>query len=287
MPIQRVGVIGAGVMGIGLSTDLVLHNLACVLVDVSDAILEQARQEITRLVRFAPLISPNLPKVEPQDALANILFTTRIEDVADCDFIVENVTEHWPTKAAIYHRLSAICPPAVPFAANTSCISITKIGAATNRPEQVIGTHFMNPVYLKSSVEVIKGYHTSAACIEQTQALLTQLGKTAIIVNDLPGFVSNRISHLFMNEAAFVVQDGVAEPAQVDEIFKQCFGHTMGPLETADLIGLDTVVASLDVLYESYQDTKFRCCPLLRKMVAAQLLGKKTGQGFYTYRGKL
>lgn len=287
MPIQRLGVIGAGVMGIGLCTDLVLHNLACVLVDVSDDILQQARQEITRLVRFAPLISPHLPKVEPQSALANVHFTTRIEDVAECDFIVENATEHWPTKEVIYHQLSAICPPSVPFAANTSCISITKIGAATNRPDLVIGTHFMNPVYLKPSVEVIKGYHTSAACIEQTQALLTQLGKTAIIVNDLPGFVSNRISHLFMNEAAFVVQDGVASPEQVDEIFKHCFGHTMGPLETADLIGLDTVVASLDVLYESYQDTKFRCCPLLRKMVAAQLLGKKTGQGFYTYRGKI
>jgi 3-hydroxybutyryl-CoA dehydrogenase len=283
MQIQRVGVIGAGVMGIGLSTDLLLHNIACVLVDISEDILAQARREITRLVRFAPLLDPNLPKVESQQAIANIQFTTRIEDVGACDFIVENATEDWNIKQPIYHQLSATCPKSVVFAANTSCISITKIGAATDRPDNVIGTHFMNPVYLKTSVEVIKGYHTSDTCIHQTNLLLKQLGKEAIIVNDLPGFVSNRISHLFMNEAAFVVQDGVASPEQVDAIFKKCFGHKMGPLETADLIGLDTVVASLDVLYQSYQDSKFRCCPLLRKMVDAQLLGKKTGRGFYTY----
>jgi 3-hydroxybutyryl-CoA dehydrogenase len=141
----------------------------------------------------------------------------------------------------------------------------------------------MNPVHLKPTVEVIKGFHTSDDTLKKLSDLFKQLNKNSIIVNDLPGFVSNRISHLFMNEAAFVFQDQVASAADIDNIFKKCFGHTMGPLETADLIGLDTVMHSLDVLYESYQDPKFRCCPLLRKMVYAGLVGRKSGKGFYDY----
>ncbi|WP_242655185.1 3-hydroxyacyl-CoA dehydrogenase family protein [Clostridium cellulovorans] len=169
------------------------------------------------------------------------------------------------------------------FLVNTSCISITKIASLTKRPDKVIGTHFMNPVHIKTAVEAIKGFYTSEETIEKTKELLSKMGKEMIIVNDLPGFVSNRISHLFMNEAAFVVQDQVAAPAEVDAIFKKCYGHVMGPLETADLIGLDTVVDSLEVLYESYQDPKFKCCPLLKKMVDANLKGRKTGKGFYDY----
>ena len=141
----------------------------------------------------------------------------------------------------------------------------------------------MYPVYLKPTVEVIRGYHTSDDTLEILNQLLARINKEAIIVSDLPGFVSNRISHLFMNEAAFVLQDQVATAAEIDNIFKKCFGHKMGPLETADLIGLDTVMHSLDVLYESYHDQKFRCCPLLRKLVYAGLLGRKTARGFYEY----
>jgi 3-hydroxybutyryl-CoA dehydrogenase len=141
----------------------------------------------------------------------------------------------------------------------------------------------MNPVPLKQTVEVIRGFHTSAATIDVARRLLTEMKKQWVIVNDYPGFVSNRISHLFMNEAAFVVQDQVASAQDVDEIFKKCYGHAMGPLQTADLIGLDTVVDTLHVLYQSYQDAKFRCCPLLQKMVDAGLLGVKSGQGFYSY----
>jgi 3-hydroxybutyryl-CoA dehydrogenase len=141
----------------------------------------------------------------------------------------------------------------------------------------------MNPVHLKPTVEAIRGLHTSERTIKTLEQLFSQLGKTAILVEDMPGFVSNRISHLFMNEAAFVLQDQVAAADKIDAIFKKCFGHTMGPLETADLIGLDTVVRSLDVLYESYRDSKYRCCPLLRKLVHAGHLGRKTGRGFYVY----
>jgi 3-hydroxybutyryl-CoA dehydrogenase len=196
---------------------------------------------------------------------------------------VENVPEDWNIKEKVYLELDHICKPEAIFGVDTSCISITKVAGITNRPDKVIGMHFMNPVYAKPVIEVMRGFHTSDETVANSEALLKQLNKKAIVVNDLPGFVSNRISHLFMNEAAWVVQDQVAQPEQVDKIFKKCFGHTMGPLETADLIGLDTVMHSLEVLYESYQDPKFRCCPLLKKMVDAGHVGRKAGQGFYTY----
>jgi 3-hydroxybutyryl-CoA dehydrogenase len=157
------------------------------------------------------------------------------------------------------------------------------VGSVTDRPDKVIGVHFMNPAYLIDGIEVMRGFHTSDETVEKTLSLLDHLEKKTTIVGDLPGFVSNRISHVFMNEAAFVVQDQLAEPKDVDEIFRNCFGHSMGPLETADLIGLDTVVNSLRVLYEGYQDPKFRCCPLMQKMVEAGQLGRKTGRGFYNY----
>jgi 3-hydroxybutyryl-CoA dehydrogenase len=147
----------------------------------------------------------------------------------------------------------------------------------------VAGMHFMNPVYLMSTVEVIRGHHTSEGTLAAVNGLLAQLKKESVVVGDLPGFVSNRISHLFMNEAAFVFQDGLATAEQIDAIFKKCFGHKMGPLETADLIGLDTVMRSLDVLFDSFHDPKFRCCPLLRKMVDAGDHGRKSGRGFYVY----
>lgn len=283
MQFKNVGVIGAGTMGIGMCLDLLYHDMDIVLVDLTQEILAQAKSEVERVIRFAPLLDKSLPSADPAIVAERVRFTTNIADVSACDFIVENVKEDWQAKEGVYRQLSAICQEGVCFAANTSCISITKIGGATNRPGKVIGIHFMNPVYLKKTVEVINGYHTTAECRDTTLRFLQQLQKEAIIVNDFPGFVTNRISHLFMNEAAYVVQDGVATPAQVDEIFKKCFNHKMGPLATADLIGLDTVVNSLDVLYQSYQDSKFRCCPLLRKMVDAGLLGKKTGKGFFQY----
>jgi 3-hydroxybutyryl-CoA dehydrogenase len=179
--------------------------------------------------------------------------------------------------------LDQIAPPDVCFGVNTSCISITQVGSVTTRPANVVGVHFMNPVHLMPTVEVIRGYHTSERTLETLLALLAALKKEGVVVEDLPGFVSNRISHLFMNEAAFVLQDSVTTAANIDQIFKKCFGHKMGPLETADLIGLDTVARSLDVLYESFQDPKYRCCPLLRKLVHAGHLGRKTGKGFHVY----
>jgi len=281
---QRIGVVGAGNIGIGVVTDLLLHGMSAVVVDLSREQLEQAQATILNNVRCVPLFSKSLPRVAKESAMERMQLTTDLRQLAECDFVVENVTEDWAIKKALYQQLDSIVPAGVRFGVNTSCISITQVGSVTKRAADVIGVHFMNPVHLMATVEVIRGFHTSDETIRALQALLTVLQKEAIVVEDLPGFVSNRISHLFMNEAAFVLQDRVATAENVDRIFKKCFGHRMGPLETADLIGLDTVMRSLDVLYESFHDPKYRCCPLLRTLVHAGHLGRKTGRGFHVYR---
>ena len=283
MEFKRVGVIGAGNIGTSVVTDLVLHGISAVVVDISDEVLRRAQVDVLKNIRAVPLLSRTLPRITKDEGLSRMVLTTDLKDVASCDFIIENVTENWEIKKQVYGNLEHLMPPAVCFGANTSCISITQIGSATKRPANVVGIHLMNPVYLKPTVEVIRGFHTSDQTIKILLQLFSRLNKEAIVVEDLPGFVSNRISHLFMNEAVFVLQDQVATAEKIDAIFKKCFGHKMGPLETADLIGLDTVMRSLDVLYESFQDSKYRCCPLLRKMVYAGHLGRKTGKGFYVY----
>ena len=285
MKINSVGVIGGGNIGIGVATDLVLHGLSVVVVDIAPEQLKKAQVGILNDIRFAPLLKKDGPRLTREEALKRLTFTEDIQQVSGCDFIIENVTENWTVKKVIYETLDAVARPEVCFGANTSCISVTRIGSATKRPAQVVGMHFMNPVHMLSTVEVIRGRHTSSETLAMANGLLARLKKEAIVVGDLPGFVSNRISHLFMNEAAFVFQDGLATAAQIDSIFKKCFGHKMGPLETADLIGLDTVMRSLDVLYDSYHDPKYRCCPLLRKMVDAGECGRKSGRGFYPYAG--
>jgi 3-hydroxybutyryl-CoA dehydrogenase len=285
MNFKTVGVVGVGNIGSSLVVDLVLHGIHAIAVDVSEKSLEAARAGILRTVRLAPLFTKGAPKLTRDETLARITFTTRLEELSASEFIVENVFEDWTIKKPVYERLDRIAPAGVCLGANTSCISITRIASATRRPDKVVGMHFMNPVHMMPGVEVIRGYHTSAETLAAVSHLLAQLKKEAIVVGDLPGFVSNRISHVFMNEAAFVFQDGLATAAQIDTIFKKCFGHKMGPLETADLIGLDTVMRSLDVLFDSFHDPKYRCCPLLRKMVDAGQCGRKSGRGFYVYAG--
>lgn len=284
MNIQVVGVVGAGVMGIGVAQNLAQTGYQVILVDISEAILENAKQEIKNNIRFQTLFNKEKKAGSPDDILKKITFSTDYKLLDSADFVVENVTEKWDIKKEVYAQLDAICPERTVFAANTSAIPITRIASATKRAKNVIGMHFMNPVPMKSMVEVIRGYHTSDATIEIAKSFLAQMGKECIIVNDSPGFVSNRVLMLTINEAIFLLQERVASASDVDKIFKTCFGHKMGPLETADLIGLDTILLSIEVLYESFKDSKYRPCPLLKQMVEAGLYGQKSKQGFYVYQ---
>jgi 3-hydroxybutyryl-CoA dehydrogenase len=283
MEIKTVGVIGAGVMGAGVGQNLAQTGHQAILVDVSGEILDRARDEIRKSLRFQGMFQKDAKKESPDAVLGRITFTTELEALSDADFIVENVPEKWDIKSRIYPRIDEICPERAVFAVNTSCFSITRVGALTRRPDRVIGMHFMNPVPLKPMVEVIRGFHTSEETIATARQFLRQMGKDCIIVNDMPGFVTNRVLMLTINEAVSLVADGVATAEQVDQLFKTCFGHKMGPLETADLIGLDTILYSIEVLYESYNDSKYRPSPLLKKMVDAGLHGRKNGKGFYDY----
>jgi len=280
---QVVGVIGAGVMGAGVAQNLAMTGQRAILIDISEAILERARTEIFQNLRFQGLFNKSEKRVDTKEIIGLIEFTTDQRLLSEADFVIENVTEKWEIKKQVYEQIDSICPQHCVFAANTSAIPITRIASATRRAPQVLGIHFMNPVPLKSTVEVIRGYHTSEQTLETALALLARMGKTGIVVNDSPGFVSNRVLMLTINEAIFLLQDGVASAEDIDTIFKNCFGHKMGPLETADLIGLDTILYSLEVLYEAFNDSKYRPCPLLKKMVDAGLHGRKTGTGFYKY----
>jgi len=280
---KNVGVIGAGTMGRGVSAAFASKGYHVFLIDCSEKALEDAKKEIFTIIRFKNIKTKDPAALKPAQVLENITFTQDINSLKDAEFVVENTTERFEVKSGIYTQIDQICKPDVIFAANTSCISITRLASLTAREDKVIGIHFMNPVAYINSVEVIRGYKTSDETLKSVTEILESVEKQAIVIEDYPGFVSNRISHLMMNEAAFIVQDGVATPRAVDDIFVKCYGHTMGPLETADLIGLDTVVDSLDILYDSFKDTKFRCCPLLRKMVDAGLKGRKSGEGFYKY----
>ncbi|HEY0738128.1 MAG TPA: 3-hydroxyacyl-CoA dehydrogenase NAD-binding domain-containing protein [Herpetosiphonaceae bacterium] len=283
MSIQTVGVIGAGVMGRGVAQALAQTNHQVILVDVAESALEQAIAEIQHNLRFSAFFQPATEEIQPQDLLMRITPTTDYTALKDVDFVIENATERWEIKQPIYQQIDTICRPDCIFAVNTSAISITRLAGQTKRPAQVLGMHFMNPVPLKPMVEMIRAFHTSDATIAAAKGLLAQMGKDGIVVNDAAGFVTNRVMMLTVNEAIFLLHEQVATVEEIDRLFKLCFGHKMGPLETADLIGLDTVLLSLEVLYDSFADSKYRPCPLLKKLVDAGLYGRKSGRGFYTY----
>lgn len=288
MNVKTVGVVGAGVMGIGVAQNLAQTGHQTILVDLSEEILEHAQQEIRKNIRFQGFFNKeektNLPKDLPEEVLQRIKFTTNYQFLESAEFIIENTTEKWNIKQEVYQKIDQICPKESIFAANTSAIPITRIASVTKRADRVLGIHFMNPVPMKPMVEMIRGYHTSERAIETAKTMLSQMGKECIIVNDSPGFVSNRVLMLTINEAIFLLQDQVATAKDIDKIFQDCFGHKMGPLATADLIGLDTILFSIEVLYESFNDSKYRPCPLLKKMVDAGLHGRKSGKGFYVYQ---
>lgn len=276
-----VGVIGAGVMGVGVAQNLAQTGHEVILVDTSEAILAEALATIWHNCRMSRLLGG--PALDADAVLAKISAGVGADSVAKADVIIENVTENWDIKRAVYRELDAACGPDTVFVVNTSAIPITKVASVTSRPAQVIGVHFMNPVSAKPAVELIPGFHTSPETILRTKELLTAMGKKAIPVKDACGFISNRVLMLTVNEAAYLVYEGVADAEAVDEVFRSCFGHPMGPLQTADLIGVDTILYSVEVLYEHYSDSKYRPCPLLRQMTDAGLHGRKSGRGFYDY----
>jgi 3-hydroxybutyryl-CoA dehydrogenase len=279
---ELVAVLGAGTIGRGVAQALAQGGRHVLLVDISESALESARREIRAGLRSGGLFG-GAKAERTADVLARIEFTTGQERLAEVGFVIENIPERWEAKRDLYRQIDALCPPSCIFAANTSAIPITRLASCTDRPDRVIGIHFMNPVPLKPAVEVIRGVHTSDEALQATLDLLGQIGKEAIVVRDSPGFVSNRVLMLTINEAVFLLHEGVSTAKDIDHLFKSCFGHAMGPLETADLIGLDTVLDSLDVLYDSFHDGKFRACPLLRQMVDAGLHGRKSGRGFHSY----
>ena len=280
---ELIGVIGAGTIGTGVAQDLAASGYRVLLLDVTDDRLDRARTEILKNIRLERMLKRGTRIPDSETVLSNISFSTDYACLERAGFIIENVTEKWAVKRDVYKSLDSICPASTIFAANTSAIPITRIASVTSRPTQVIGLHMMNPVPLKSTVEVIRGFHTSEDTVRASMELLTSLGKEAILVNDSPGFVSNRVLMLTINEAIFLLHERVAKAEDVDRLFRSAIGHKMGPLETADLIGLDTILFSIEVLHECFGDSKYRPCPLLKSMVEAGLLGRKSGSGFYSY----
>ena len=279
---EVIGVIGAGTMGNGIAQVAARAGYSVVMRDVKDEFLQRGLQAIDKSLQ-RDVDKERLSPEEKQSIIKRIKSTTELEALAEASFVVEAVTENLEVKTELFSALDRITPPEAILASNTSSISITRLGAATSRPDKVIGMHFMNPVPVMKLVEVIRGLATSNETYEQVRSLSEKLGKTALDCNDSPGFVSNRVLLPMINEAIFTLYEGVATRESIDGIMKLGMNHPMGPLQLADFIGLDVCLAILNVLYDGLGDPKYRACPLLKRYVDAGWLGKKTGRGFYEY----
>jgi 3-hydroxybutyryl-CoA dehydrogenase len=282
MSIQTIMVIGAGQMGSGIAQvaasagrKVLWHDLSMPLIDKGMLVISN---QLDRNVAKGRLTEEAKVSI-----LSHVQPTGAIEEAAQVDLVIEAISENMAWKTALFQKLDGICPSHVILATNTSSLPITEIAAATTRPSQVIGMHFMNPVPVMSLIEIIRGLETSQIVFDTIFQLSKELGKTPVEVQDFPGFVSNRILMPMINEAIFTVYEGVATVDSVDTVMKLGMNHPMGPLELADFIGLDTCLSIMEILYEGFKDSKYRPCPLLRKYVKAGRLGRKSGQGFYTY----
>ena len=281
--IRSVGVVGGGQMGTGIAQVAAQSGFTVILVDRSTATLERSQSTMKR--SLARLVTKGtLTEATAGETLARVTCQTSIDSLADCDLIIEAVPETFEIKAAVFTELSRIAKPAAILASNTSSISITRIAAETNRPAQVIGLHFMNPVPMMKLVEVIRGIATTDETTEAVKSFATALDKTTIESSDLPGFVVNRILVPMINEACFALMEGTASVEDIDTAMKLGANHPMGPFALADLIGLDVCLAIMETLQAGFGDPKYRPCPLLRTYVSAGWLGRKTGRGFHIYQ---
>ena len=279
---ELIGVVGAGTMGNGIAQVAARAGYEVVLRDVSEEFLERGMKAVDKSLQ-RDVDKERLKEEEKLTIVGRIRTTTALSDLAGAGFVIEAITENLEAKRSVFRELDEVCGADAILASNTSSISITKLGAATRRPEKVIGMHFMNPVPVMKLVEVIRGIATSDETWARTRELCERMGKTALECNDSPGFVSNRVLMPMINEAVFALYEGVATRESIDGIMKLGMNHPMGPLTLADFIGLDVCLAILNVLHTELGDPKYRPCPLLRKYVDAGWLGRKSGRGFYEY----
>ena len=283
--IKTVGVIGAGTMGQGIAHVLLRAGYAVLLQDVSEKYLKRGSDRIL-LGLGRDVDKGRLNEQQRQQAVERLETTIRLDGLAAAQFIIEAVTEDFNVKSDVFRALDEACGPNVIFASNTSSLSITRLAAVTRRSDRFVGLHFFNPVPVMKLVEIVPGLQTSAPTLSLAKELATSLGKTPVLANDFPGFISNRLLMPMINEAIYALMEGVAEPQAIDEVMKLGMNHPMGPLELADFIGLDVCLDIMKVLYDGFHDSKYRPCPLLEKMVNAGWLGRKTGKGFYQYKAQ-
>jgi 3-hydroxybutyryl-CoA dehydrogenase len=282
--VRRVGVVGAGTMGLGIAQVFAQAGFDVLLHDTSPAALDRARQGIEK--SLAKFVEKGKLTAQDRDAtLGRLTLADALDALAAVDLAVEAIVEAVDAKRALFAALDRLTPPSTLLASNTSSISITVLGAATTRPDRILGLHFMNPVPLMPLVELVRGHATSDATMATAVDLTRALGKTGIASADYPGFIANRILLPMINEAVFALMEGVGTAEAIDGVMKLGLNHPMGPLTLADFIGLDVCVAILDVLHDGLGDPKYRACPLLRRLVAAGHLGRKSGRGFYSYGG--